>query len=1030
MEVEALAGGPPVVITGAKQVALLSALCALAGERVSRDLLREAGWGDDPGVTDATLENHIWRLRKTIEPAVPASDSCIVHESGGYRIALPIGSIDSERFGALADDARQAARRAEYGRARELCEGALRLWRGDAFRVAAHVPGIQAAIDRLTETRAQLEERRVDALLALGETEQAALDAAQLTTRNPFREHLWAQRMTALARLGRVEEALSTYRAVRAVLREELGIDPGRELRELQRAIIAQEEAVSPVAGAAEVTATARTETWTDPAWPLIGRVAETEGIADALTTGNVVVIDGPAGVGRTRLLDEAARIARDSGATVLRFVGTRSAPTVPLGVFADVVPLGARADDPLILLQRCGQALRAQASGGRIVLCVDDAQLLDDPSAALLLHLAGIQDITIALTVRTREPRPDAITALLRRAGTRVVEIGALDEGEAARLLESALGGSADPFLHRWAYRTTRGNAFHLVELVRGLRHEGSVRREGTRWVADRVPPLPASLGELVQSALERLEPDSRDAIDRLALAEPIRLTALDEDGALMPALEAQGLVSVEGTGSELRAVLAHPLFSAVLRELLPPLRAHRLRLDLIARFRAHSGLTADERLRLAQWRMDVGDAGDLPEVVAAARLALASNDPALSLQLLAQAGEDDSQDEPSVDVDVRLLRARAHVLRREHGEAAVALLSVEPALRTPEQAAAYVETQLEVTRFGRAMVDDLPALFLRAASWWPGDEEWTRRIGALRLRDVVFENQAGAAEPGPSGAVPDSARLGALYYAGRTTEARALWAQLAQDPPFLTLDAATAAAIGARNELDRGDALAALETRLVTMRTTGYDVDDPAAIGIATAKLADLRMLQAEPGEACALYSEAARQWERRDPIALRASAWAGIAISASQLGDRELSGRAIGTMREIAGETPRAHLVPYVAHAEAVLAVHAARPADATALLDAAVVRLAASAVHTARLHYERVLLGLPIDDASLAALRKAAEASDSPLMHLYQAHARALAQRDAHALHDVGARFRALGVIAYARRAEADAVRLGT
>lgn len=1030
MEVETLAGGPPVVITGAKQVALLSALCAVAGERVSLDVLREAGWGDESGVADATLENHIWRLRKTIEPAVPASDSCIVHEEGGYRIVLPPGSIDSERFGTLAVDAREAARRAEYRLARELCERALRLWRGEPFHVAAHVPGVEAAIDGLIETRAQLEERRVDALLALGETEQAALDAARLTALHPFREHPWAQRMTALARLGRAEEALSTYRAVRAVLRDELGIDPGRELRDLQRAIIAQEESLSPVAGAAEVTTTAGTDTSADPAWPLIGRVAETAAIAEALAAGRAVVIDGPAGVGRTRLLDEAARIARDSGATVLRFVGTRSAATVPLGVFADLVPPAARADDPLILLQSCGQALRARASGGRIVLCVDDAQLLDDPSAALLLHLAGIDGIAIALTVRTREPRPDAITALLRRAGTRTVLLGALDEGETARLLESALGGSADPFLHRWAYRTTRGNAFHLVELVRGLRHDESLRREGAQWVADRVPPLPTSLAELVQSALERLDPASRDAIDRLALAEPLRLTALHEDRPLMSALEAQGLVTVEGTGSELRVVLAHPLFSAVLREMLPPLRAHHLRLDLIARFRARPTLATDEQLRLAQWRMDVGDAGELPEVVAAARLALASNDPALALQLLAQAGEVDGQAEPRVDVDVRLLRARAHVLRREHGEAAAALQSVEPALRTPEQGAVYLETQLEVTRFGRAMVDDLPALFLRAARWWPGDEQWARRIEALRMRDVVFENQAGSAEPDPSGGVLDAARLGALYYAGRTTEARALWGQLAQDPPLLTLDAATCAAIGARNELDRGDALAALETRLVTMRTIGYDVDDPAAIGIATSKLADLRMLQAEPEQAITLYTEAARQWERRDPIALRASAWAGIVIAALQLGDTELSGRAIETTRQIAGETPRAHLVAYAARAEAVLAVHTAKAADAIAVLDAAGLRLAASAVHTARLHYERVLLGLPIDDDAVMALRGAAEASDSPLMHLYLAHAEALTRRDVQGLHDVAERFRALGVEAYARSAEADAVRLGT
>lgn len=1028
LEIGSEPGRAAVAVVGAKQIALLSGLCVLRGTRVSYELLREAAWGEQAAVADATIENHVWRLRRAIQPGVSAARSCVRHEDGGYRLDLPPESVDSALFEVLVDASREAALRTEHHRVLELCARAGALWRDDPFVSIAQAPRFETAVGRFAELRAQLEERRVDALLALGDAEQAAIEGARLTASHPFRENLWAQRMTALVRLGRTEEALAVFQRVRSVLREELGLDPGRRLQELQRAIIAQEDPdPRPPTSSASPWVRAAARSPQQP-WPLVGRQAESASVAAAVRDGRVLVLRGTAGVGRTRMLEEALRAARDAGSTVLRFVGTRSAASVPLGVFADLVPPDARGTDRLSLLQSCAAVLRERACGHPLLIGVDDAHLLDESSAALLLHLASADDIGVALTVKTEESAPDAIDALVRDADTHLVPLEPLDEQPAGRLFEHVLGGPADELLRRWAHRTARGNPFYIVALARGLRDDETVHQHDGRWIAESVPPIPPSLASLVQGALERLDAPLRDLVDRLALAEPMRVAALDADATLLVELEQQGLVVVEDRGHEQRVALAHPLFAAVLRETLPPLRARQVRRDLIARFVRREGLAPDERLRLATWRMQTGEAGSASETIDAAALALSFNDPGLTLRLLAPF-DDGTGAEARGDVDVRLLRAQAHILRRDLDEAATALQGVEPVLRTSEQGAVYLEAQVEIGRFGRSQLDDPPALFERAARWWPGDGDWVRLVERLRLRDAIFEAQAVAETIDEETEPSESTRLGAFYYSGRLIQARALAAQIVREPPLLTLDEVASAAIAARVELDRGDELDRLESWLSRMRALAYDADDPAAAGIAAAKIADLRMLQGEAAQARELYAEAARQWERRDPIALRASAWSGISVASAQLGDAEAAFRALLRLREIAGETLRAHLVPYVATAEAAYAASVGDSAAATAHLDRAVARLAASPMHLARLHYERVLLGLGIDAAVAQAVRAATDASDSPLMRLYALHADALVRGDADGLRKASQGFGALGVAAYAQRALVDAARLG-
>ena len=125
--------------------------------------------------------------------------------------------------------------------------------------------------------------------------------------------------------------------------------------------------------------------------WPLVGRGDELEVIAGARRQPGCpgVIVRAPAGAGKSRLAREANAAATAEGLPAIWVQATRSASTIPLGAFAGVIPDDVRADDSLELLRRSGDALRRQAHDRRVVLGVDDAQLLDPVSAALVLHLA-----------------------------------------------------------------------------------------------------------------------------------------------------------------------------------------------------------------------------------------------------------------------------------------------------------------------------------------------------------------------------------------------------------------------------------------------------------------------------------------------------------------------------------------------------------------------------------------------------------------------------------------------------------------
>ena len=233
---EVVQEGRAVALGGARQRALLAILLTRANEVVSTDRLIDDLWGDTPPKTAAnTIQFYVSQLRKAL-----GADR-IVTRAPGYAIRVEAEELDLEVFERLAAD----------GEPRD----ALALWRGAPLADFAYEAFAQSEIARLEELRLAVFEQRIDADLAEGRHTELVGELERLVAEHPLRERLRGQLMLALYRAGRQAEALEAYQATRRALVDELGIEPGPALQELERAILRQDPALTP---AAEVAAPER----------------------------------------------------------------------------------------------------------------------------------------------------------------------------------------------------------------------------------------------------------------------------------------------------------------------------------------------------------------------------------------------------------------------------------------------------------------------------------------------------------------------------------------------------------------------------------------------------------------------------------------------------------------------------------------------------------------------------------------------------------------------------------------------------
>lgn len=388
--------GAPLDISAAKQRTLLACLLLRANQVVTIQELVGALW-DGPAPTDArgTVQKYVMRLRRALGDGAP------VHtEADGYRIAVEPGRLDLDRFRELVGAARAAADRGDPAEESALLRAALSLWRGlpplsDVSSAALHADGAAT----LVEQRLQVLERRIELDLRAGRFDRVADELRMLVAEHPYREHLWARRIRALAGAGRRDDALAAYQEITAALADELGVDAGHELRAAHREVLARAGPVesttqgvdtggAPPAAAAGGEPAGSTTTAAVVARQLptltrgfAGRRAEIDTITAALTpeparrSTPMVVIAGAAGTGKTTLAVHAAH--QVSG-------------HFPDGqLFADL--RGHSADEPIGPEQLLGQFLRSLGSPPEAV-----PLRLDEQIAAYRALLAGRRTLVV----------------------------------------------------------------------------------------------------------------------------------------------------------------------------------------------------------------------------------------------------------------------------------------------------------------------------------------------------------------------------------------------------------------------------------------------------------------------------------------------------------------------------------------------------------------------------------------------------------------------------------------------------------
>jgi DNA-binding SARP family transcriptional activator len=282
--VEALDGGRPVALPSAKPRALLALLLLNRNRVVSTSELVDELWGDSPPETAAkALQGYVSQLRKAL------GAGRLETRPPGYLLRVEDGELDADRFRELVADGRRLLEGGDPKAASERLREALGLWQGPALADVGREPFGRDAAARLEQERLAALEDRIEADLALGRLADLVPELEALVAREPLRERLRALLMLALYRSGRQADALERYRETRRAFVDELGIEPGEDLQELERAILRHDpelelpRAGAPPAGATPVEGARRRAPW------LLAAAVAAAAVAAALVVGLVV---------------------------------------------------------------------------------------------------------------------------------------------------------------------------------------------------------------------------------------------------------------------------------------------------------------------------------------------------------------------------------------------------------------------------------------------------------------------------------------------------------------------------------------------------------------------------------------------------------------------------------------------------------------------------------------------------------------------------------------------------------------------
>lgn len=581
--------GLPTAIGSGRLAAVLSPLANRVGEVVSVPTLIDAVWGPEPPAkAGQLLESVIWRLRKELEPGRRARAEPVVlrREPLGYRLDLPPSAVDSGQLRSAVPQLREWVTAGGFERVPERAAGVLSLWRGEPYAGLPDTGWLAAARQQLAAVRLDLAELRVQALLALGRPEEAVGELDPLLVEYPLRERLWGFRMTGLYQSGRQADALDAFGRVRTLLADELGVDPGPDLRALQHRILDQDPGLDRRPAG---TGTARLTTpghLPRRRTSMVGRDDDVARLTGALVDAPLITLVGPGGAGKTRLAVEAGYAAR---------------PTFPDGVwFIDLAPIGPDLLDATLAgaFELAGQPGRSPVeividflADRNVLLVLDNCEHLIAAAAdvvdELVAHCPGVRVLATSrepldlagefvhpvgpLSIDRAGPGPGPAELLfIERAGLTGDRHPDGPAGELIGRICAAVGGL--PLGIELAAAQSR--TFELAEIAQALeRNPAALSRRGSG------PPRQSSMRDMVDWGLRLARKDEQILHRRLAVI-PGPFT-IDVAAALceLPPLRADAALSLVG-GLVHRSLLtstrpARPDGPTTFHQLVP-IRAH----------------------------------------------------------------------------------------------------------------------------------------------------------------------------------------------------------------------------------------------------------------------------------------------------------------------------------------------------------------------------------------------------------------------------------------------------------------------
>jgi DNA-binding SARP family transcriptional activator len=426
---EALDGERRLPLGGARQRSVLALLLLHGNEALTRDLIIDQLWGEEPPATAAkVLQNCISALRKEL----PGGTDTLRTVSGAYTLVLDADELDRDRFERLAAEGRTALSEEQHADAAEQLRRALGLWRGAPLSDFTYERFAQEEITRLEELHVAAVEDRIEADLALGRHDELAPELEALVTRHPLRERPRRQLMLALYRAGRQAEALEAYHAARRTMLAELGLEPGRALQDLERAILAQDPALDGPAPRLVVRAApGGARPGRLAASPLVDRADELAlleaGLDDAISgRGRLFVVIGEAGSGKTRLADEIGSAAKQRGSRILWGRGWDGGGAPAYWPWTQALrdadrtlptPEADDAGDRFRFFETVTEALREAATEQPLLLVLDDLQAADESSILLLEFVAGELPEMPALVLALGRPETPRLDELSRHS-------------------------------------------------------------------------------------------------------------------------------------------------------------------------------------------------------------------------------------------------------------------------------------------------------------------------------------------------------------------------------------------------------------------------------------------------------------------------------------------------------------------------------------------------------------------------------------------------------------------------------------